>query len=851
MNRVFTIVLFFPLLFWNCKPSFEPDPNILVKDGFIVEKLYSPSDEEQGSWVSITKDDKGRLITSDQYGALYYVEVPKIGSKEPIKVDSIPLKIGSAHGLLWAYESLYVMSHSDNPEESGLYRITDSDGDGELDHVAYLQQFIGNGEHGPHGIILGPDGYLYMAGGNHTLLPSEFESVQKPIWEEDQLFDALLDPRGHANSVTAPGGWIVRTDKEGKDLTVIAMGFRNEYDIAFNTDGELFTFDSDMEWDMGSPWYRPIRVCHVTNGAEFGWRTGSGKWPAYYPDNVPGIVDIGQGSPTGVISGSTLDFPEYYKDGLFVFDWSFGTMYYISLTPEGASYTATSEEFLSGASLPLTDGIAGDDGAMYFLTGGRRLESGLYRVFYNGEDKAASQSQKDIVLTEEQQLRRKLESYAMGQAADLDLLWSSLGHGDRRIRYAARVSLEYQDPATIEGRLASETDPTTVIQATIALARIGTPMSRDKALGKLISLPFTDLSENLKTDYIRACDLLFIRGEFKPGIKNELANKLSPFYPTQSNQVNRELVQLLAYLEDPTVVDKTMALLDDISNIEKNSPVLAKDVTERSEQYGGTIERMKTNTPPSELMHYVKALSYAPNGWTKDLREQYFTYFSRLFAANGGESYNGFLLKIRENALVNMPTAEHKELLALSGEELIQLNSTDLVNLPHPKGPGKNWTVDEIVELYNAAGNDGDLTNGENMYKAVLCSSCHSLQGSGASIGPDLTQLTNRFSAKDIAEALVFPDKTISDQYEAIEITLNNDKEHWGRLINETQDTLIINENPLNPKQILKLAKSNIKKREVSKRSAMMPALLNRLNENEIKDLFSFLKSQARKSELQ
>lgn len=851
MNRLFTLSLFFPLLFWNCNPVIVSDPNILVKDGFIVEKLYAPGDLEQGSWVSITKDDKGRLITSDQYGALYYVEVPKIGSKAPIKVDSIPLKIGKAHGLLWAYNSLYVMVNSDNQKESGLYRVTDSDGDDTLDKIDFLQQFVGGGEHGPHGIILGPDGYLYMAGGNHTLLPAKYNSVQKPIWQEDQLFDALLDPRGHANNVMAPGGWIVRTDKDGQDLTVIASGFRNEYDIAFNTDGELFTFDSDMEWDMGSPWYRPIRVCHITNGAEFGWRTGSGKWPAYYPDNVPGIVDIGQGSPTGVISGSTLDFPQYYKNGLFVFDWSFGTMYYISLTPKGATYEATYEEFLSGPSLPLTDGVAGDDGAMYFLTGGRRLESGLYRVFYNGKDKTGSDTPKEVALTDEQQLRRKLESYAMGETADTDLIWSSLGHDDRRIRYAARVALEYQDPKTIEGRLVSETDPESVMQAAIALARIGDQQSRNVAMAKLITLTFTDLSENEKTDFIRACDLLFIRGEFGSDLKNELAKKLSPYYPTNSNQVDRELVQLLAYLKDPTVVEKTIALLDGISKIEKNSPVINKEVTERSEQYGGTIERMKSNTPPSELMHYIKALSYAQNGWTKDTREKYFSYFSKLFAANGGESYNGFLLKIRENALLNMPASEHKGLLALSGEELIQLNGTDLVDLPHPKGPGKNWTVDEIVGFYNAAGDNGDLVNGENMYKAALCYSCHSLQGSGASIGPDLTQLTSRFSAKDIAEAIVYPNKTISDQYGTIELTMNDGKERWGRLINETQDTLVINENPLNPKQLSKLAKSNIKNREVSKRSAMMPALLNRLNETEIKDLFSFLKSQARKSELQ
>lgn len=851
MSRICTSVLVCSLMILGCKSPtpIESDPNILVKDGFVVEKLYSPSDMDQGSWVSITKDDKGRFITSDQYGALYYVEVPEIGSNGKIKVDSIPLKIGNAHGLLWAYNSLYVMSNSDNQEESGLYKITDSDADGTLDKIDFLYQFVGRGEHGPHGIILGPDGFIYMSGGNHTLLPKTFNSIQKPIWEEDQLFDAIKDPRGHANDVVAPGGWVARTDKDGKELTVIATGFRNAYDLAFNTDGELFTFDSDMEWDMGSPWYRPIRVCHITNGSEFGWRTGSGKWPAYYPDNVPSIVDIGQGSPTGVLAGNTLDFPEYYKNGLFVFDWSFGTMYYISMTPDGSTYKGQKEEFLSGGSLPLTDGVAGDDGAMYFLTGGRRLESGMYRVFYNGEDKA-----KEVVstpVTEEQNLRRKLELFASEGKGDLELIWSSLQHSDRRIRYAARVALEYQDTQIIQERLVAENNPSILIQSAIALARIGNQENKEAAMTKLLNISFTDLTTDLKTDLIRACDLLFIRGDFDKIVKAEVAKKLDPYYPTNSNQVNRELVQLLAYAEDPMVVPKTMALLDTLAQTKKITTIIEKDVTGRSEQYGGTIERMKSNTPPAELIHYVKALSYAPNGWTKTLREKYFTYYSRLFAANGGESYSGFLLKIRENALVHVPQAERENLLALSGEELIQLNSTDLADLPHPKGPGKNWSAEEIVKLYNTAGDNGDLKNGEDMYKAVLCSSCHGLNGKGASIGPDLTQVTSRFSPKDIADAIVNPNKTISDQYEAVEITMSDEKSHWGRVINETNDTIVINENPLNPKQLTKLLKANIKKQEVSKRSAMMPSLLNRLNEKEVIDLFSFLKSQARKSELQ
>jgi hypothetical protein len=100
----------------------------------------------------------------------------------------------------------------------------------------------------------------------------------------------MTDGKGHDPTIYAPAGWICRTDPDGKNWEVVATGFRNAYDIAFAPDGELFTFDSDMEWDIGAPWWRPIRICHVVSGAEFGWRNGSAKWPTYYPDSVPPVL---------------------------------------------------------------------------------------------------------------------------------------------------------------------------------------------------------------------------------------------------------------------------------------------------------------------------------------------------------------------------------------------------------------------------------------------------------------------------------------------------------------------------------------------------------------------------------
>ena len=168
------------------------------------------------------------------------------------------------------------------------------------------------------------------------------------------------------------------------------IGFRNQFDLAFDQNGELHTYDSDMEWDQGTPWYVPTRINHVVSGGEYGWRNGAGKYPEFYPDNLPATLNIGPGSPTGVAFGYGAKFPAKYQEALYILDWSWGKLYAVHLKPEGSSYTATREEFLSGAPLPLTDAVIHpQDGAMYFAIGGRKVQSGLYRVTYTGKESTA------------------------------------------------------------------------------------------------------------------------------------------------------------------------------------------------------------------------------------------------------------------------------------------------------------------------------------------------------------------------------------------------------------------------------------------------------------------------------
>ena len=63
---------------------------IRLPDGFKIELLYSVPRSDQGSWVAMCQDDKGRLIVSDQHGGLYRFPIPKLGERvDPASIQQI------------------------------------------------------------------------------------------------------------------------------------------------------------------------------------------------------------------------------------------------------------------------------------------------------------------------------------------------------------------------------------------------------------------------------------------------------------------------------------------------------------------------------------------------------------------------------------------------------------------------------------------------------------------------------------------------------------------------------------------------------------------------------------------
>ncbi|MCC6510058.1 MAG: c-type cytochrome, partial [Pirellulaceae bacterium] len=800
-------------------------------EGFKVEKIFQVP-RAMGSWVSLTTDPMGRLIACDQGGAGLYLITPGT-DKEPTRVQKMPVALSGAHGLLWAFDSLYAMVNGGN--EPGLHRLRDANGDGLMDTDEFCMAVPGSGEHGPHAIILSPDKQsLFVCAGNHTKLPNAISSSRIPQnWSEDHLLPRRWDANGHAAGILAPGGWICQVDPSGKNWDVVSMGYRNQYDIAFNADGELFTYDADMEWDFGSPWYRPTRVCHATSGSEFGWRSGTGKWPTYYEDSLPAAVDIGPGSPTGVVFGTGTKFPARYQKALFILDWTYSTIYSIDFTPNGSTYTGKKSDFITGSPLPVTDATVGPDGALYFAAGGRGTQSSLYRVTYVGTESTEQVDGRDEAGKAARELRRQLEAGHGQTGGDVALFMKHLGHEDRFIRYAARVALENQPVDKWRGQLDSLTQPKAIIGGSIALAHQGKPDDQKAILTRLGKLNFETLSQEEKLAALRAYQLAFTRlGEPSDAWRTDLVAKFDKLYPAKNYELNAELVQLLVYLQSPTVVEKTLALMATLGT----EPIPEWGyLVARNANYGGTVGKMLADMPPVRGIHFAFVLRNAKTGWTLDQRRQYFQFFISAAKHPGGNSFGKFLAQFRDDAIATCSQSEKIVLEPLISASLL---GEPFVSTP-PTGPGRKWTAAEVIQTVGQNMRGRNFKQGQNLYHATSCSKCHRMAGEGGAIGPDLSTAAKKFSLPDLVDAIVEPSKAISDQYGSQQVVTADGQVLVGRAV-EIGDEYYVYTIDAQAKPIV-LKKDDVESIKPSKLSQMPVGLIDTLNAEELKDLMAYM----------
>lgn len=819
----------------------DADTGITLRAGFDAELLYVVP-KAQGSWIAMAFDPKGRLLVSDQdETGIYRVTLPTAGAGlkvenlsgfpyEPIEWGS--RKVGGAFGLVHAFDSLYLANMR------GFYRIRDTDGDDQYDEFTLLKKLNVGYEHSAHSIIPTADGTgLYLVAGNYTHVPEGSVSAQPRVWQEDSLLPIIPDPSGHSVGLEPPGGWICRISPDGKEWRLIASGFRNSVDLALNREGELFTYDSDMEFDIGSPWYRPTRINHVTSGAEFGWRANTGVWRDYFADSLGSVLDMGPGSPTAISFGHHSNFPAEFQNDLFVCDWTFGTIFTVTMQESGSSYTGTKAEFLHGSPLNIAAMRFGPDGAMYFLTGGRLTESRLYRVRYTGG--TTSGSARPLVANRDlRALRHSLEKrHTPGVGVEaVETAWPFLAHADRHIRYAARIAIENQDLPLWQEKVFAETHPRAVIYAAIALVRHGDKSLSARLLEKLGELPFGKFEREDQLALLRAYALCFVRLGV-PSTKQAAAiiAQLDVHFPGSDVAVNAELCRVLSFLDAPSIARKTIALMksQQAETVDYDRTMLARH------EYGAAILKMMANTPNTRNIHFADCLRRVRSGWALEDRKYFFGWLNEALAKDGGRSFAGYIRAIRQDAIAQLETADVEKLTGL----LADFPAVDLSKLPQPKGPRVAWTVESAMNLFGGELRGRDFDSGKKMFSAGLCIACHRIGGEGGYSGPDLGSVGSRYSLRDILVAICEPSASISEQYMVSMVKLKDGEELRGRLVLRNDQEVAVASNPFDLNQIAKVSAAEVESISYSQISAMPTGMIGGMNPEELMDLMAYLLS--------
>ena len=223
--------------------------------------------------------------------------------------------------------------------QTGLYRVRDTNGDDELDDVQAAPRAstaaAANTARTP--CCSRPTASRSASSAATRPRSREFDTSRvPPIWGEDHLLPRMPDGNGFMTGVLGPGGAIYSVDPDGKNWELLSVGFRNQYDAAFNRDGDLFTYDADMEWDFNTPWYRPTRVCLAASGSRVRLaerrRQVAGVLPRQPARRSSTSAPARRPAST---FGYGAKFPAKYQDAFFICDWSYGKLYAVHLKPDG------------------------------------------------------------------------------------------------------------------------------------------------------------------------------------------------------------------------------------------------------------------------------------------------------------------------------------------------------------------------------------------------------------------------------------------------------------------------------------------------------------------------------------
>jgi len=159
----------------------------------------------------------------------------------------------------------------------------------------------------------------------------------------------------------------------------------------------------------------------------------------------------------------------------------------------------------------------------------------------------------------------------------------------------------------------------------------------------------------------------------------------------------------------------------------------------------------------------------------------------------------------------------------------------------------KNWTVDDLTGELDQLDHDRSIERGKELFTSATCNACHSMSGTGGQVGPDLTDVSQRFKRPDLLREIIEPSHVINEKFHTHVIQTVDGQLVSGLVVAQNDEMVRIMPSPLENCEPREILLDDIEEQKQSTVSMMPAGLLTTLSKEEILDLMAYLESGSAK----